>query len=323
MYSLDAMRLLITDPRLFKTMGSGPLGYRRNHFDVWYEVVQHYSIRNLSISSDKLLAIAGIAKLMQKHFSCEYGAGLWKEDLPSGLCWYVGLKFTDDNVPLVEDNEPRDQSQPEYIAPSWSWASVIEKKINFHNHARWESGDIPEVGAQVLSWNISYPNEAVAPFSQVLSGVLTIKGHIREVLVKPVLKEEEAMWWYEDPLWQAHSIDPLTTSRIGEVMLDTFKYYQELVTRQHALQDSEKESAELGGLASGALPAMCLLVHVVEKYERRHMLGLVLVPHHVDKHMYKRIGLFYAEEPVLSPDGSILGTFVGTGDENRQTVHIL
>jgi hypothetical protein len=75
----------------------------------WYRMVSAYSKRNLTHNSDKLPAISGLASLVAEHDSGKYCAGVWWEDIAFGICWKKSdqLSRTDD-----------------YIAPSWSWASV-------------------------------------------------------------------------------------------------------------------------------------------------------------------------------------------------------
>jgi hypothetical protein len=63
----------------------------------WYRVIQTYNIRDITYPTDKLPALAGLAKAfkeMMKNNSMEneyeednYLAGLWSRDLTSGLIW--------------------------------------------------------------------------------------------------------------------------------------------------------------------------------------------------------------------------------------------
>jgi hypothetical protein len=64
----------------------------------------------MSLSSDKLPAISGIAQIFAKNIPSEYIAGLWRQDIRDWLLWQ-----------LDEDPKPR---PPQYRAPTWSWASV-------------------------------------------------------------------------------------------------------------------------------------------------------------------------------------------------------
>ena len=78
---------------------------------LWYEVVTEYSTRNLTVSTDKLVAISSIANRIQEESGFTYAAGLWMEALPVDLLWSVSSRST------------RDWSKS-YRAPSWSWASA-------------------------------------------------------------------------------------------------------------------------------------------------------------------------------------------------------
>lgn len=71
-----------------------------------------FTERVLTVTSDRLIALAGIAKVIGQALNEEYCAGLWQRNLAVDLCWFSldprGLK-------------PRPGG---YRAPSWSWASL-------------------------------------------------------------------------------------------------------------------------------------------------------------------------------------------------------
>ncbi|KAK0744767.1 heterokaryon incompatibility protein-domain-containing protein [Apiosordaria backusii] len=76
----------------------------------WYEIVSVYSKGQLTRQTDRLVALAGVAELVQQRAGLPYLAGLWDSDLlVLGLLW------------VVKGVEGR---QELYCAPSWSWASV-------------------------------------------------------------------------------------------------------------------------------------------------------------------------------------------------------
>ena len=82
--------------------------------DAWYRAVQEYSIKKLTFESDRLPALAGIAARVSKTLGLTYLAGIWKEDMARGLCWYV--QWSDDDV-----QEKKAQGER---GPSWSWVST-------------------------------------------------------------------------------------------------------------------------------------------------------------------------------------------------------
>jgi hypothetical protein len=86
------------------------------HHQLWYKILEDYTMRNLTQPSDKLAAISGLARLFEKRIGAPYLAGVWGDAIVEGLGWQ-GMGFARD----VGTTTP-DQPQA-YIAPSWSWAS--------------------------------------------------------------------------------------------------------------------------------------------------------------------------------------------------------
>lgn len=74
----------------------------------WYTIVREYSSKALTRPEDKLAAISGVAEQYQRSIlggDVEYWAGIWRSDMPHGLCW------------TLEDGQG---TRPEeYRAPSW------------------------------------------------------------------------------------------------------------------------------------------------------------------------------------------------------------
>lgn len=80
----------------------------------WKDMVSEYTVCALTRESDRLIAIAGLARLMKLKIRCRYVAGLWDNDtLAEQLLWerYDGEMVHTDT----------------YQAPTWSWASVKGK----------------------------------------------------------------------------------------------------------------------------------------------------------------------------------------------------
>jgi len=77
-------------------------------YNAWTSFIINYSRRALTYTDDKLLAIAGVAKVFSSIMKQRFLAGLWDGHLIHGLLWSV---VTTIDRPL------------KYRAPSWSWAS--------------------------------------------------------------------------------------------------------------------------------------------------------------------------------------------------------
>ena len=78
----------------------------------WERVTRAYTRAALTKTTDKIIALAGIADEMQSVLSDKYLAGLWARNLPEQLVWQV-----------VGDKEKASRP-PSYRAPSWSWLSI-------------------------------------------------------------------------------------------------------------------------------------------------------------------------------------------------------
>ena len=83
---------------------------------VWSRLVHQYSNSTLSIRSDKLVAISGLASAIQGYTKDEYLAGLWRRDIISQLGWETHHGWPENFLDRLETEC--------YTAPSWSWASV-------------------------------------------------------------------------------------------------------------------------------------------------------------------------------------------------------
>ena len=79
-------------------------------FNLWNDLIKQYSQCDLTEPSDKLHAIAGIAKLFEEVTGDEYLAGIWKSRFTAMLDWRV--------------YSPEPRRSLAYRAPSWSWAYV-------------------------------------------------------------------------------------------------------------------------------------------------------------------------------------------------------
>jgi hypothetical protein len=85
----------------------------------WSTIVGRYTERNLSNSRDKLLALTGLAQMIQRRYQQEensYIIRLWRKGFEGQLFWHLEEP---------EDKLPGSASRPSpYRAPTWSWASI-------------------------------------------------------------------------------------------------------------------------------------------------------------------------------------------------------
>jgi hypothetical protein len=102
----------------------------------WLSYVENYSRRSLTVASDRLPALSGIASLIAKETADTYHAGCWMSHVLEDLNWRVYAReehqvMASGGFEFSYGAKLCDVRAPEaYRAPSWSWAS-IEAFINF------------------------------------------------------------------------------------------------------------------------------------------------------------------------------------------------
>jgi hypothetical protein len=294
----NAMRLIVRRPDIFNELPLLSSGNRRNHFDIWYEMMGDYSKRGLSVDSDKLLAVAGLASLMQKNYDLTYATGLWKEDLQVGLCWWVGPQND-----LFRRGKQRslDEDVHDYLAPTWSWASAHGMFVEFISprHQR-------EEGIEIVNLEVSHVPGALAAFSYIEFAKLSIRTRMRRVvLVSRQTIQNQRIHHFtaeERRCLEVDAFDKFTKSFVGYVYLDSVKIYEDVFGRcQYDRMDADSFSATEGTVSQDVcihqLPlkgyeAWCVpcLVHK-DSWGYDEIAVLVLTLHNADKQEYRRVGL--------------------------------
>ncbi|GKZ76427.1 hypothetical protein AnigIFM56816_006690 [Aspergillus niger] len=151
----------------------------------WCAITMVYSACQLTVPSDKLVAISGLAKDALRRLKDlgydedVYLAGLWRQNLPWCLTWRV----------MESCRRP-----PTYRAPSWSWASVdgaVKLCYPGTHSARKKTAQsfALVIGAECIPCGEDETG-------QVSSGTVTLKGPISSARLIPsvlTLPEEFAM----------------------------------------------------------------------------------------------------------------------------------
>ncbi|EAW18788.1 putative HET domain protein [Aspergillus fischeri NRRL 181] len=138
--------------------------------EAWHRCVDAFSKGSVSVTSDKLLAMAPLASAINDGTLGEYLAGIWSSDIAFGLGW----------------SRPYGVLRPatDYRAPSWSWASV-DGTVSSHALA-WPQ-DLMRGHAKDSSWLDKYQPRLVShhitladpqrPYGQVLdSSHILVEG---------------------------------------------------------------------------------------------------------------------------------------------------
>lgn len=135
------------------------------HYVAWYVVVEMFSDKELTLASDKLPAISGLAQRFQRTFDTTFVAGLWYEDLHRGLLW--------------SRYEPFGYRKRKRIpnTPSWSWISAyhrITHTFELIGEVRWQNhpvqrvelaSDVIVLDVKISKTNVSSPMKECVGFS--------------------------------------------------------------------------------------------------------------------------------------------------------------
>jgi hypothetical protein len=128
----------------------------------WSAVVIMYSKCDPTFGRDKLIALSGIAREVQKLIHTGYMAGMWENQLPHSLMWRVSMATCIHRPQL-------------HVAPSWSWASICGTIMpSFQSpyiHTRHLSC------MSVLDCRITLVHSK-EPFGQVKGGQLRVRGKL-------------------------------------------------------------------------------------------------------------------------------------------------
>ncbi|KAF5718750.1 heterokaryon incompatibility protein [Fusarium mundagurra] len=131
---------------------------------LWCCLVQEYCECSLTFPSDKLHAMAGIAKLFETATGDEYVAGLWRSRFIELLHWSAA--------------EVKPLQSTDYRAPSWSWAS-IDSRIWY-----WARGSRATNLAHLV--DISVLNKTSDRMSTVLSACAVVRARVIPAVCKSV-----------------------------------------------------------------------------------------------------------------------------------------
>jgi hypothetical protein len=104
----------------------------------WNEVLKVYTATSLSHEQDKLIAISGIASVLQTQLCMGASFGLWLPFFLTELLWTT----TGDQERLQRDGEAPAGRRLHFL-PSWSWASLMNVQLE-NAHVRLGEGFVPQ-----------------------------------------------------------------------------------------------------------------------------------------------------------------------------------
>ena len=129
---------------------------------LWPELIEKFSMRDLSIYSDRLPALAGIAHELSLYWGGTYVAGLWKDLLNEHLAWKKHFyRPSDPKFPDLDISKRIGR-------PTWSWAT-LPHAVQFHR--------VEAPKARIVDCTVE-PTFAEVPFGQVNGGTVTVEAQV-------------------------------------------------------------------------------------------------------------------------------------------------
>lgn len=149
---------------------------------IWYKIIREFTTRRLTYATDTFCALGGIARVFKESYRCGYVAGIWENDIPTGLLWQrVGE--------LVG-------GPTEFTVPSWSWLSVkgtVMFNRGVHNQITAYNGKVRAL-ADVVGFEV--PTIDGDEFNQVNGGYLRLQASLIACTTSQIIDggEEQKVW---------------------------------------------------------------------------------------------------------------------------------
>ncbi|KAK1749750.1 heterokaryon incompatibility protein-domain-containing protein [Echria macrotheca] len=177
------------------------LGAEDNEAEVhalWVKTVENYSARALTVPTDVLPALAGVASVFDARLNDLYMAGLFRGNLIPTLLWK-----TDSPV----------ERRPGAPLPSWSWASVVGKvsfEINYSSNSI-APAVTGTTTATIIDPPPPHPEVQVSRLQQLTNvnmSPLVLEGYVlegREMVAKnyQVVIDSTPWWDFDKPILQS------------------------------------------------------------------------------------------------------------------------
>lgn len=230
-------------------------------YDQWQRaLVMSYSGRALSFAGDRLPSISGVVSKLQARLQSGYFAGLWQDYVPTELCW---MRYIQDPMSKVN------YAPEEYIAPSWSWASVSGAFLNAPTWHHFQSQ------IEVLDIYCSVPGKN--KFGKVSDGYLVLKAPAISVSLN--CEDAESYEGYE--IVSKHS----TCEMLPDCVLETY------ADAGHQKVRRAKPGASITSFSATDLLCVNIGRLTIEKEDLHADISLVLTRTLGDEETYTRVGL--------------------------------
>ena len=231
--------------------------HQSSPYNSWHDLVDTYSVRQLTYETDRLPALSGVASKIQEIVQSRYLAGLWECNLPNDLCWSVDYGSSLSDCPQFPPSK--------YISPTWSWASSVGPFA----FSDYDSTQRFEPLVSVLDVHCTVPG--LNPYGQVSDGYLVLRGLMAQIRV--TCTDPRVCWNYtigEDP----DTREPMAP--------DCVLVEADGIVKRAVVEDT---------LAPFSMPLPCILLGKDESEDDCFCYVMVLGSSSAGRDVYSRLGL--------------------------------
>jgi hypothetical protein len=251
-----------------------------DRFDAWYICMEEYSKRALTVASDKLPGISGLATIFCSREFGSYCAGIWSGDLARGLSWHMSEPVT-----VQQENY--------YRAPSWSWAAYDApvRELDIARSGRKLERTLDQMawaaleGLALIEDGMIRFSQARAPYGRVSEGsYIVIEGlcynisqqTLGELTLQAIQEAQSADGHYHPP------------KKRPKVYWDTLSALNNFLV-------------EFGGIATNRTTheIVCLLL-ADQNYDRTNRVALLLEATNHESTTFWRLGIVHGHLNMLS-----------------------
>jgi hypothetical protein len=225
---------------------------------MWWKLVVEYCWCDLTVPSDKLPAISGLARLFPQLG--RYWAGMWSSELPLSLLWREeSLEGPDLPDPSIKEA---------YVAPSWSWASAVYPV---------QEPDLSPAETTSDMVNIADTRAAADEYGQILDARLVLKGLVLDGMVRHISNS-----FFGKPMTQIQLFSEDETPVPGMDCEGARISFRGDYRLRQEFQNSDVSTQKV----------LCLAIKSTTSPEHGRVLDcLVLRDSQVEKGLYERVGL--------------------------------
>jgi len=159
---------------------------RDDNLDGWRRLVEDFTRHRITVPTDRLPALSGVASRVQASLQTRYLAGLWECTLLRDMCWFQHPQLSMKSARDAPSRHSR-RAPAAYIAPSWSWAS-IGMPVTFMPPVQDSDLELLEAYCHVPGHN---------PLGHVARGHLRVRGRIFTMTVRSDNPEPSSVYSIE------------------------------------------------------------------------------------------------------------------------------